>query len=316
MGGGRVGRFRPATIVLALVSGAGLLAAYQDTIFRAEVRLVRLLVTVKDPAGNLIGDLTRTDFAVFDNDVEQQVAVFEHHTAQPLSVTLLVDTSGSTAKDLKYETDSAAKFLKALFSEGNQQDTAGLYSFNWQVTREASFTRRVSRLEDGLRRLRAEGGTSLYDGVVLAAGDLESRPAGGRRVVIVVTDGGDTTSSSKYPDALAALHRADAVMYAILVVPISNNAGRNIGGEHALATLTKGSGGKVFTPSEANGLDQAFAAILRDLRAQYLIGYYPRNTPYRANRFHQVRIDPPRAGLQVQTRTGYYGGKEESASGR
>ena len=134
--------------------------------------------------------------------------------------------------------------------------------------------------------------------------------------MIVVTDGGDTTSSLKYKDALAELHRSDAVLYAILVVPIANNAGRNLGGEHALETLTKASGGTVFTPSDATGLDQAFASILRDLRTQYLIGYYPRNTPLLSNRFHQVRVDPPRTGLQVQTRTGYYGGSEESASGR
>ena len=307
-----MGRFRPPELVfvfVGLVAAAGLLTAFQ---FRSETKLVRLLVTVKDPAGTIVGDLQKSDFKVFDNGVEQQVAVFEHHTAQPLSVSLLVDTSGSTAKDLKFETDSSAKFLRALFKEGNDDDTAALYSFNWQVTSISPFTRRLGRLEDGLKRLKAEGGTSLYDGIVFASRDLESRQ--GRRVVIVVTDGGDTTSSWKYQDAMTWLHKSDSVMYGILVVPIINNAGRNLGGEHALDTLTKGSGGVVFTPSESSSLDQAFAAILRDLRTQYFVGYYPKNTPRTGNRFHTIRIAPPRPGLQVQTRTGYYGSSDESAS--
>ena len=99
---------------------AGVLAAFQDVI-RTEVRLVPLLVTVKDGAGTLIGNLNKADFKIFDNNVEQQIAVFEHHTEQPLSISLLVDTSGSTAKDLKYETDSTARFLQSLTARRQSQ---------------------------------------------------------------------------------------------------------------------------------------------------------------------------------------------------
>jgi len=306
-----VGRFRPPAIAFFLtLAAAGFLAAFQDVI-RTEVRLVPLLVTVKDAAGNLVGDLKKEDFRILDNGVEQQISVFERRTEQPLSVTLLVDTSGSTAKDLKYETDSTARFLRTLLHEGNNNDQASLYSFNWEVQLQSSFTRRLQRLEDKLRNLKAEGGTSLYDAVVLSTSDLQGRS--GRHVVIVVTDGGDTTSSLKYQDAIVALHRADAVVYAILVVPITNGAGRNIGGENALATMTKDTGGKVFTPAIGSAMDQAFADILRELRTQYLIGYYPRNIPLTSERFHRVKVEGPRAGLQVSTRSGYYGGSDQAA---
>jgi Ca-activated chloride channel family protein len=306
-----VGRFRAATLApILIVAVAGALTAFQD-IIRTEVHLVPLLVTVKDSAGKLVGDLTKSDFRIFDNNVEQQIAVFEHHTEQPLSISLLVDVSGSTAKDLKYETDSTGRFLRALLREGNNNDQASLYSFDGDVALQCSFTRRLARLEDKLRTLRGEGGTSLYDAVVFGSRDLEGRS--GRHVVIVITDGGDTTSSWKYPDAIASLHRADAVVYAILVVPITNGAGRNIGGENALTSMTRDTGGRVFTPNVGPAMDQAFADILHELRTQYLIGYYPRNIPRSGNRFHRVRVEPPRPQLQVFTRSGYYGSAEEAA---
>ena len=303
-----MGRFRAATVALILTLTLAVLLVAQLVV---NVRLVPLLVTVKDAAGNLVGDLTKPDFKVFDNGVEQQVSVFEKRTEQPLSVSMLVDTSGSTAKDLKYEIDSTARFLRALLKEGNNTDQASLYSFDWQVALQCSFTRRLARLEDKLRALKGEGGTSLYDAIVLGSRDLEGRS--GRHVVIIVTDGGDTTSSWKYQDAVASLHRADAVVYAILVVPITNGAGRNIGGENALTTITQDTGGRVFTPNVGAAMDQAFADILRDLRNQYLLGYYPKNIPRSSNRFHRVKVEGPRPQLQVFTRSGYYGSNDEAA---
>ncbi len=94
--------------------------------------------------------------------------------------------------------------------------------------------------------LRGEGGTSLYDAVYLASDALTGRE--GRHVLVLVTDGGDTTSYKHYNDALAAAQRADAVMYPIVVIPIEGDAGRNTGGEHALATLASSTGGRIFYP--------------------------------------------------------------------
>jgi Ca-activated chloride channel family protein len=153
--------------------------------------------------------------------------------------------------------------------------------------------------------LKAEAGTSLYDAVFLAAEDLGERE--GRRVVVVVTDGGDTTSSKDFHAALEAAQLADAVMYPILVVPITNEAGRNTGGEHALTTLAAGTGGRVFAPSVGAGLDRAFSDIIQELRTQYLLGFYPRNVPLTKERFHRLQITVNRPGLRVLARNGYYG---------
>jgi Ca-activated chloride channel homolog len=295
------------SICVALLACLSLWA--QDTpVFKSDVRLVRLLATVKDPSGNLIGTLEKHNFKVYDNGVEQQISVFEHHTDEPLSVSILIDTSGSTGKELKYETDSVSRFLKALFREGNPDDSAAIYAFNWQVVLLKSYTRHFDELERKLRGLKGEGGTSLYDAMFLAASDLSGRE--GRHVMIIVTDGGDTTSAKNYHQALESAQLADIVIYPILVMPITNDAGRNIGGENALTSIAAGTGGRVFAPSVGLQLDSAFTDILHDLRTQYLIGFYPHNVPLTKDRFHRIRLVVDRNGLRVQTRTGYYGDSE------
>ena len=299
-----MGRFRYQSALLAAIAiGIGIAAA-QST-FKVDVKLVRLLVSVKDARGELVGSLEKPDFTVYDSGVKQDVAVFEHNTALPLSVSLLIDTSGSTATNLRYETTSIEKFLRALVREGNTGDAVSLYAFNDEVTRLNSFTRREQRLMDSLKELRAKAGTSLYDAIHLASRDLAGRD--GRHVIVAVSDGGDTTSVKKYADAFESAQSADAIIYPVLVIPITNDAGRNLGGERALDTLASGTGGRVFQPMGAAELDEAFTQILRDLRTQYLVGYYPRNLPAEAPRFHLVRVELSRKDLRATTRTGYYG---------
>jgi len=276
----------------------------QDATIRVNVRLVHMLVTVKDQNGQLMGSLNKGDFSVFDNGVKQDIAVFGRQTEQPLSVALMLDSSASVGIDLRYETESAAKFLKALVSEGNPEDAAALYTFDWQITLLKSFTRRFALLEQALGKVKATGGTSMYDAIYLVSRELEGRD--GRHVMVIVTDGGDTTSSKDFHQALESAQRADTVMYPIVVIPIANSAGRNIGGENALTTLAAGTGGRIFRPSSAPELDRDFGEILRELRTQYLIGYYPKDVPPTKDRFHTLKVTLANHNLRVNTRSGYY----------
>jgi Ca-activated chloride channel family protein len=287
-------------------------AAPNDSVIRVNVRLVRMLVSVKDASGQLVGSLNKNDFAVYDNGVKQDVAVFDRQTEQPLSVAMLVDTSASTGIEMRYELDSVSRFLRVLLTEGNPSDTVALYSFNWQVTLLTSYTRRFARVDQILKTLKSEGGTSMYDAIFLASRELEFR--GGRHVMVLVTDGGDTTSSKDYHQALEAAQLADTIMYPVLVVPITNDAGRNVGGENALTTLAAGTGGHVFTPSLGAQLDQAFDDILRELRTQYLIGFYPKDVPLTKDRFHALKVTVAGRSLHVTTRSGYYGESNDSKS--
>jgi Ca-activated chloride channel family protein len=281
----------------------------QESVFRVDVKLVRLLVTVKDPAGRLVGNLDRQDFAVFDNGAPQEIAVFERRTEQPLSVALLLDASGSTAKELPYELEATRRFLKALFDGGNPEDAASFYTFNYETVLRTSFTRRLARIEEAMKGIKAEAGTSLYDAIYLAARAMEGRE--GRRVIVVVTDGGDTTSGKDFHSALEAAQMADSVIYAAVVLPIQNEAGRNVGGENALSSLTAGTGGRVFYPAAREELDAAFSEILRDLRTQYLLGFYPKDVPLTKRRFHRLEVKLRDPGLRAQSRSGYYGDTED-----
>ncbi len=272
--------------------------------YKTNVNLVRLLVGVKNQAGEVIGSIGQEEFEVYDCGVKQTIVVFEHQTVLPLSVSVLVDASGSTLKDIHYETTSIGKFFKALLREGNPKDMAALYSFNYDVHLMHAFTRNLSQLVEQLGRIKPTAGTSLYDAVHFSGHDLQGRE--GRHVMVIVSDGGDTTSFYKYHDALEAAQKADAVIYPIIVVPIVNDAGRNIGGEHTLRQFASNTGGRVFFPSDAAGLDQAFGEILIDLRTQYMLGYYPKDLPKDADRFHKVEVHVKRPDLRVSTRSGYY----------
>jgi Ca-activated chloride channel family protein len=305
-------RMRLALLLLSTCSIAGAQAdGPEEATFRSDVQLVRVLATVKDQKGALVGTLQKPDFEVRDNGVLQQISVFERQTDQPLSVAVLIDNSGSTAKDLKFETDSVTRFLRALLREGNPEDAVALYSFNWEIVKQNAFTRNVPAIERSLRALRGEAGTSLYDAILLASRDIEDRV--GRKVLVIVTDGGDTTSRSDFNRATEAAQLADAVIYPVLVVPITNDAGRNIGGENALTTMSLRTGGRVFEPSLGAALDQTFDQIIRDLRTQYLIGFYPRNIPPTKERFHSLQLTVGDPGLQVKARNGYYGEARQNA---
>ncbi|MCS7023815.1 MAG: VWA domain-containing protein [Bryobacteraceae bacterium] len=294
------GRCAVWTVVFPLA----LAAQDPPVVFRTEVNLVRLLTTVRDPAGRLVGGLQREDFTVYDNGVRQEIAVFERTTAQPLSVALLMDTSASIAKELRVAVLSVKRFLNGLLKEGNPRDEIALFTFNHAVQQHTSFTRNISLIEQRVKPLRAESGTSLYDAIHLVARELERRD--GRHVIVVVTDGGDTTSYYTYQDALEAAHRADAPIYSLLLTPITNEAGRNVGGENALKTLGESTGGRLFLTSVGAEMDQALENILRELRTQYLLGYYPRGIPRSSSRFHTVRVELSQPGLRAVTRTGYF----------
>jgi Ca-activated chloride channel family protein len=300
-----MGRFRhKSTLVVLYVLLCVFAATAQEPVFRASTNLVRLIVSVKDAKGQAIGSLEKADFKVTDSGVAQSVSVFEHHTEVPLSVSLLLDTSGSTGKDLAYEVSSLKKFIRALLKEGNPLDAIALYAFDSDVTELASFTRREQRLYDSLDRIRPDGGTSLFDAVYLASRRIESRD--GRHVIVVVTDGGDTTSRETFQSTLRTVQLSETIVYPILVTPITTDPGRNLGGERVLAQFADYTGGRVFEPASSKELDRIFTEILRDLRTQYMLGYYPANLPAELPSFHPIRVTLSRPELKVSTRSGYY----------
>ena len=303
----RLARLASCMCVALGVSGTlGLvlrLAAQEDKPLRLDVKLVSIFVNVTDKNGSIVGGLSQEDFKIAEDGRPQSIRLFERQSEMPLNLTLAIDTSSSTYKDRAIEQQAAKKFVHAMM---RPQDQMSVLEFDTYVTELATFTNKVALLDHGLDRMRGAGGTALYDAIYLGSKSLGKKD--GRKVLVLVSDGGDTVKSSTYDEALEQALRNEVMIYSIIDVPIEASAGRDIGGEHALITLSEQTGGKHFYV-DAGGLDKAFAQVSDDLRTQYLLGYYPRNQePGRT--FHRIQVTVPRASAEsfnIRYKTGYYG---------
>jgi len=298
-----------------------------NSTFKVNVKLVSVFATVTDANGAPVVDLKKDDFTVAEDGIPQKIAVFDQQSDVTLSIVLAVDASGSVRKDIKLELDSAKRFIAATL---HAKDTASIYQFSEVVQELVHFTSDVKRLDRGIDNIRVGAATALYDAIYLGSNALADRE--GRKVLVLITDGGDTMSAVKYPDAVRAAQQADALVYSIIIVPIASNAGRNTGGEHALIQLSHDTGGKHYFANTAKSLDEAFQQISRDLRTQYLLGYYPSqrladsdfrrisviiNRPEDAGKEHPAAsgdddpIEGPSGRYRVRHRSGYYTSKSK-----
>jgi Ca-activated chloride channel family protein len=243
---------------------------------RVETNLVNILASVLDANGRPVLDLGQDAFELAEEGVPQTIERFEAETNRPLDLALMIDSSASTFKDLKFENEAAAHFIRQVV---RPRDTLAVFEFSESVTQLSEFSDDVPKLEAGARRITPGAGTSLYDAIVLGSNALGRRPEGRRRAIILVTDAGETTSAWKFEDARRAAIVSEALLYSIVIRPIKSESGRNTAGEHALITITDSTGGAQFILDELNQLDMLYARIDRELRTQYLLGYYPRPTP-------------------------------------
>jgi Ca-activated chloride channel family protein len=285
-----------------LLAALSTLAPAQETTLRVDVKLVNLFVNITDRNGALVGGLDRADFAVTEDGRPQKIALFERQSELPLNITLAVDTSGSVRKDMSEETAAARRFVRTIL---RPQDQMSVLEFATNVRELSPFTNRPKQIDHALGQLRGDYATALYE--VIGTGSERLGKRDGRRVLVLITDGDDTAKSSTYDAALEAALRNDVMIYSIIDVPIEASAGRDLGGEHALITLSEQTGGKHFYVSDG-GLDRAFARVSQDLRTQYLLGYYPHNQePGRG--FHRIEVTIPRAAsdqFNVRHKAGYY----------
>ena len=243
---------------------------------RVQTDLVTILASVTDANGRPMPELTQDAFQLSEESVPQKIEKFEAETNRPLDLALMVDSSISTFKDLKFETEAAAHFIRQVVRPG---DTLGVFEFSETVTKLSDFSDDVPKLQSAVRKVVPGAGTSIYDAIVLGSNALKRRPGERRRAIVLVTDGGETTSVSKFDDTRRAAVASGALLYSIIIRPVKNENGRNTAGEHALITITDSTGGDMFILDDANQLDDMFDRIDRELRTQYLLAYYPRPAP-------------------------------------
>src|SRR6516225_8899821 len=284
---------------------------------KAEVTLVNLFATVRDKNKRVITDLKQDNFRIFEDGHEEKVAFFSHEMTMPITLGLLLDTSGSEQNMLGAIQGAGSRFLRRVMRKG---DEAMVISFDSDVDLLSDFTDDKSILERAINKARINipgggmmagnpgpvggniTGTALYDAIYLACGDKLNGEAG-RKAIVIVTDAQDEGSKTRLEEAVEAAQRTDTVIHVLLVYD------PRYGGNTGVARkLTEDTGGRLIIVNSEKRLEEAFDQISEELRSQYTLGYYPTNTA-KDGKFRKIRVDANNHDYKVLARKGYYAPK-------
>jgi len=288
----------------------------EDTI-RINSDLVTVVASISKKLPTAPLNLQQEDFEILEDGVPQEIANFARDADQPLNLVMLFDTSLSVTQKFAFEKRAAFKFFERVI---RPQDRAAIFAVSTDVTIVQDFTSKVPLLIQATKQMKAQGATSLYDGIYLASDYLNA--AQGRRVIVIVSDGGDTTSNKGLLDALKNAQQSDAVVYSIYTgnFGFSQNL-RDLAGERALETLANETGGDVFRPRATPGtlseeiddqslkeLDQAFSSLAEQLRTQFILGFFSTNEK-RDGAYRKLTVRVKKNGYSARARAGYYAPK-------
>jgi VWFA-related protein len=287
---------------------------------KVDVNVVQLFFNVKDKKGGLIPNLTKEDFEIFEDGKPQTVKYFKAESDLPLTLGILIDASGSQQRVLEMEKEVGGQFLQEIL---RTKDEAFVLSFDVNVDLLQDFTNSVSRLKEALNRARINmgvgggvmmpgpipqgnpRGTLLYDAIYLASHDQLAHEVG-RKAMIILTDGEDQGSQLRIKEAIEASHKADAIVYVLLIADRGTWGGY---GEGEMKKLSTETGGRVIdVGNKYDKLKAAFDQIAVELRSQYNIGYTPTNKE-RDGTFRKVEIKTKNKDYKIQSRSGYYAPK-------
>jgi VWFA-related protein len=285
-----------------LLCGLALGQRGQQETLSIDVNLVNIAVSVADKNGRYVSSLMKNNFKVFEDDKPQTITNFSSEIDLPLTIALLVDTSGSIRERLQFEQEAATEFFNSTLLKG--KDRALIVSFDSSVSLLQDFTDDLDRLNKTLRTIRAGGGTALYDAVDQTI-ERKLRGQNGRRVVILISDGKENSSQTSQADILELAQKNDVTIYTISTTPANFGSPDQERGEKILRKLSEETGGKSFFPLKIDDIMNSFQAIREELRSQYQIGYRPTNNKADGT-FRKVRVDLTDKRFKARTRAGYY----------
>jgi VWFA-related protein len=288
---------------------------------QVQTSLVNVFATVRDKHNTIISDLTKDDFKVFEDGQEQKVAYFAKEVDMPITLGMLIDTSGSMENLIDAEHDAATRFLKTVM---RPKDEAMVISFDLDADLLADFTEDTTVLERAIRRTTINtagglgpvtpgtipnnnvGGTILYDAIYLACHDQLATEAG-RKAVVIITDAEDEGSKVQLKDAIEAAQRADAVIHVLLISDAGGFFARSMGytGASVAQKMAEDTGGRMIDVHNEKSLETAFDQISQELRSQYVVGYYPTNA-VRDGAFRKIKVEVSRPDTKILARKGYY----------
>ncbi len=278
---------------------------------RRDVELVVLHATVLDEKGNFVPDLKPDNFRIFEDKVEQKIALFKREDL-PVTMGLVIDNSGSMRSKRSRVNAAALTFVQT----SNPKDQIFVVNFNdeYYLDLDRDFTDDPRELKDALERIDSRGSTALYDALI---GSLDHLKKGSRdkKVLLVITDGEDNASRKDLSYATQAVQQSSAIIYAVGL--FSDDSHQEVKrGTKALKVITEATGGQPYFPKNVEEVESICAQIAHDIRNQYTIAYYPSNAKRDGTfRAVQLQVTPPRGRgkMTVRTRTGYYAQKESGA---
>jgi VWFA-related protein len=266
------------------------------------VEVVSVTAVVFDKSGKFVRGLGPKDVELFEGGVRQEVSYFREASSQgdmaehvPLSVVLVLDTSGSMKDNLHFLQEAVLNFVYKL----EEVDTALVVSFNESVKGSAEFTGDTDRLERFVEGLQAWGGTSLYDAIHYSLGRIKDQP--GRKAVIVFTDGDDTTSTMGDKEVVDYARAVEATVYTIGFKGTGFMGSSPRGFLRKIASET---GGQFFAPDKIGELIKVFTEISQELKNHYLLAYTP--TKAADGTWREISLKVNRPGSEVRVRKGYF----------
>jgi Ca-activated chloride channel family protein len=282
-------------LVVACAASAAILA--QGPTFKSGTEIVSLFVTVADAQGRLVPDLTKDDFEILDNDRPQTIIYFEN-VIQPISVIVMLDTSGSMTGSISLLKDAAEQFLLRLLPA----DQGRVGAFNDKIQISAHFTKNRDELISDVKELDFGNGTRLWDAVMTSLDEL--RGSEGRRVVLVFTDGEDTESRARFGGTVDKARADDAMVYAIGLESNFFNGQRVVKSEpdSGLRKIADETGGGYFELKKTADLAPTFTRVAQELHSQYVMGFTPTQLDGKVHRL-SVKIKKP--GMTARARRSY-----------
>jgi VWFA-related protein len=267
-----------------------------DYVEEMSVNLVELFTTVLDGSGQLVHGLTGDDFEVLENSQPQKLAKFELVENLPLTLGILIDTSGSMASSLGEAQRAAGGFLERMVRPGDRCFTL---TFSDRPVLRMPLTDDPRAAAQSLERLQADGSTSIHDALVHSL--YYFRGTHGQRALVLLSDGDDNTSQLTYDEALEYAKRSGVAIYTIgLNIPV-----HSIGIRGKLNRLGELTGGRVFYVGKAAELVGVYAEIERELRSRYLLAFQS-GVAAAAGGYRQIEVKMRKAGLKARTARGYY----------
>jgi Ca-activated chloride channel family protein len=295
----RLGRLSGVLLALCLMTANGQVGGQERPVFRAETRLVVLYATVRNSHGELVTNLDRDAFAVYENGKPQTISLFRREDI-PVSLGLLIDNSGSMRR-LRAKVEAAAL---ACVRASNPQDEVFVLNFADKPHVDVAFTSDLHVLEAGIARLDSIGGTAMRDAIAVGAQYLHEHGRRDRKVLLVITDGNDNASVTSVDQIRTQAEQSETVVYAMGLLneedPSKANRAR-----HELDQLTELTGGASYYPAGLEGLEETALGIARQIRNQYTLGYSPSEQSLDGS-YRKLHVVAKGSGrLSVHTRAGY-----------